>query len=171
MRWLDLSGEELRSSSNPPYRILRDQSRHPYAHWNDRTPTEDGLLDYRREYDAALDLEWLGIVSAAGLSESSTDLQACHYYHPQLFYGYWIPLDPDRVPDTEQYDERELPRFEGSTTPVYLPKSVSAAKIRAGYPLGKTSERYYLCQNSSETEDVGYYYVNHPAGDYCERKP
>ena len=155
----------------PPYQILQAQSRHPYAHWQDWSPTEDGLVDYAREYEETLDLEWLGIVRAAGLSEGSTDIQACHYYYPQLFYGYWIPFDPDRMPDADQYEELELPRYEGATTPIYLPKVVTAAKIRAGYPLGKTAERYHLCQNSSETEEVGYYYVDHPAGDYCERKP
>ena len=169
--WLDLSGDELLEANIPPYQILQAQSRHPYAHWQDWSPTEDGLVDYAREYEETLDLEWLGIVRAAGLSEGSTDIQACHYYYPQLFYGYWIPFDPDRMPDADQYEELELPRYEGATTPIYLPKVVTAAKIRAGYPLGKTAERYHLCQNSSETEEVGYYYVDHPAGDYCERKP
>ena len=70
-----------------------------------------------------------------------------------------------------QFEELELPRYEGGTTPIYLPRSVSANKIRAGYPLGKTAERYHLCHNGSETEAVGYYYVGHPAGDYCELKP
>ncbi len=169
--WLDLTGDELLEANIPPYQILQTQSRHPYAHWQDWRPTEDGLVDYAREYEETLDLEWLGIVRAAGLSEGSTDIQACHYYYPQLFYGYWIPFDPDRMPDSDQYEELELPRYEGGTTPIYLPKVVTAAKIRAGYPLGKTAERYHLCQNSSETEEVGYYYVDHPAGDYCERKP
>ena len=169
--WLDLSGDELLDANVRPYQILQVQSRHPYAHWHDWVPTEDGLIDYVREYDNTLDLEWLGIVRAAGLSEGSTDIQACHYYYPQLFYGYWIPFDPDQMPDADQYEELELPRYEGVTTPIYLPKVVTADKIRAGYPLGKTAERYHLCQNSSETEEVGYYYVDHPAGDYCERKP
>ena len=171
LQWLDLTGDELRTADVPPYQILQIQSRHPYAHWHDWVPTEDDLIDYVREYEETLDLEWLGIVRAAGLSEGSTDIQACHYYYPQLFYGYWVPFDPDRMPDTDQYEELELPSYEGATTPVYLPKLVTAEPIRAGYPLGKTAEQYHLCQNSSETEQVGYYYVDHPAGDYCERKP
>ena len=169
--WLDLSGDELLDANVRPYQILQVQSRHQYAHRYDWVPTEDGLIDYVREYEETLDLEWLGIVRAAGLSEGSTDIQACHYYYPQLFYGYWIPFDPDQMPDSDQYEELELPRYEGGTTPIYLPKVVTTDKIRAGYPLGKTAERYHLCQNSSETEEVGYYYVDHPAGDYCERKP
>lgn len=171
LEWLDLSGNELLDADPPPYRILEVQSQHQYAHWHDWTPTEDGLIDYAREYDETLSLEWLGIVREAGLSEGSTDIQACHYYYPQLFYGYWVPFDPDQMPDTDQHEELALPKYEGSTTPVFLPKIVSAERIRAGYPLGKTAERYHLCENWNETEEVGYYYVDHPAGDYCERKP
>ena len=55
--------------------------------------------------------------------------------------------------------------------PLYLPKSVTAQIIRLGYPLGVTAERYQICYDNSETEEVGYYYVQHPAGDYCELKP
>ncbi|MXZ90538.1 MAG: hypothetical protein F4W95_10450 [Chloroflexi bacterium] len=171
LQWLDLSGDELLDANVPPYRILELQSQHPYAHWYDWFPTEDGLIDYVREYDERLDLEWLGIVRAAGLSEGSTDIAACHYYYPQLFYGYWVPFDPGQMPDSNQYDELEMPRYEGATTPIFLPRIVSAERIRAGYPLGKTAERYHLCENYSETQAVGYYYVDHPAGDYCERKP
>ena len=54
---------------------------------------------------------------------------------------------------------------------MYPPKSVAAEKIRAGYPLGKTAKRYHVCHNSSETESVGYCYVDYPAGDYDEAKP
>ena len=172
LEWLDLSGDDLINSDNPPYRILLEQSRHQYAYADDWIPTKDGLADYTRETGETLHLEWLGIVAAAGLSSGSSDLSDCHYYYPQLFYGYWVPFDPDQqMPDTRQLEELELPRYEGSTTPIYLPRSVTAEKIRAGYPLGKTAERYYLCLNSSDTENVSYYYVDHPAGDYCELKP
>ena len=171
LEWLDLSGGDLLNSDHPPYRILQEQSRHPYAHSSGLIPTEDVLADYERETDETLDLEWLGIVRAAGVSEGSSDLLACHYYYPQLFYGYWVPFDPDQMPGRSQSEELEPPRYERATTPVYLPKSVTAKTVRAGYPLGKTSEHYHLCQNSSETEEVGYYYVDHPAGDYCELKP
>ena len=171
LQWLDLSGDELLNAEEPPYRTLQDQSQHPYAHWQDWIPTEDRLVDYLRDNEGSLDLEWLGIVRLAGLSEGSTDLMACHYYYPQLFYGYWVPFDPDQMPDTRQFEELELPRYEGATTPIYLPRTVSANKIRAGYPLGKTADRYHLCHNSSDTEAAGYYYVDHPAGNYCERKP
>ena len=171
LEWLDLSGGDLINSDQPPYRILEEQSQHPYAYLDDWIPSEDGFDDYTREADETLHLEWLGIVAAAGLSDRSDDLLECHYYYPQLFYGYWVPFDPDQMPDTSQLEELELPRYEGSTTPIYLPRSVTAEKIRAGYPLGKTAERYHLCRDSSETEDVSYYYVDHPTGDYCERKP
>ena len=171
LKWLDMTGDELLEANVRPYQILESLNRHPYAHWDGWIPTEDKLVDYVREYEEAVDLEWLGIVAAAGLSEGSNDIEACRYYYPQLFYGYWVPFDSDQMPDDEQYEELELPSYEGATTPVYLPKLVTAERIRAGYPLGKTAQRYHLCQNSSETEEVGYYYVDHPAGDYCERKP
>ena len=171
LEWLDFSGGDLLNSDNPPYRILAEQSRHPYAHLSDWIPTEDGLAGYKRENGDTVNLKWLGIVKAAGLSEGSSDLLACHYYYPQLFYGYWIPFDPDQMPGRSQSEELELPRYERATTPVYLPKSVAAKTVRVGYPLGKMAERYHLCHNSSETEEVGYYYVDHPAGDYCELKP
>ena len=61
LEWLDLSGNELLDADSPPYRILEIQSQHQYAHWHDWAPTEDGLIDYAREYDETLNLEWLGI--------------------------------------------------------------------------------------------------------------
>ena len=171
LEWLDLSGEGLLDADVPPYRVLEMESRRPYAHWEDWAPTEARLVEYRREYGERVDLEWLGIVRAAGLSDGSNTMDACHGYYPQLFFGYWIPFDEVEMSDGKQYEDVDLLRYEGSSMPVYLPKVVTADLIRAGYPLGKTAERYHLCQNSSETEEVGYYYVDHPAGDYCERKP
>ena len=171
LEWLDLSGDDLLNSDSPPYRILKEQSRHPYAHSSDSIPTTDELANYKRKTKETLNLEWLGIVKAAGLSGVSSDLRECHYYYPQLFYGYWVPFSLDQMLGRTQSKELELPRYNRATTPKYLPKSVTAKTIRAGYPLGKTAEHYHLCQNNSVTEEVGYYYVSHPAGDYCEMKP
>ena len=60
LQWLDLSGEELLDAQEPPYSILHEESRRPYAHWQDRIPTEDGLDDYRRKYEETLNLGMAG---------------------------------------------------------------------------------------------------------------
>ena len=171
LEWLDLSGNDLLNSDQPPYRILQKQSEHLYAYLSmDWIPSEDGLEDYKRETDETLNLEWMGILEAAGLNEDSSDLLACHRYYPQLFYGYWIPFSPTSTPHRSQSDEPDLLHYEEARTPLYLPKSVTSKTVRPGYPLGK-ADRYHLCQNSGQTEEVDYYYVDHPAGDYCELKP
>ena len=164
LEWLDLSGNELLDADPPPYRILEVHSRHQCAHWRDWTPTEDGLIDYARKYDEKLSVEWLGIVRAAGLSEGSTDILVCQYYYPQLFYGYWVPFDPEQRPNRDQYEELELPRYEGSTTPVFLPKIVSAERIRAGYPLGKTAGRYTCARTTAKPKRSGTAMLTTPPG-------
>lgn len=173
LHWLDMSGDALAGSDNPPYRILQEQSKHLYAYSdsNYSIPSESEIESYERETDERLNLEWLGILAAAGMTNNSSDVRVCHYYYPQVFYGYWVPLDPDQMRDSNQEQEIDLPQYEASTTPLYLPKRVTAERVRAGYPLGETAEYYHLCRDSSETEDVGYYYVDHPAGDYCEKIP
>ena len=172
LQWLDLSGDDLMDSANPPYRILQEQSRHVYAYEENWMPKQEDLDDYQRENQTRLDLEWLSILGAAGMnSSSSSGLRTCHNYYPQVFYGYWIPIDPEQNPNSDQKQEVDLPRYEELTTPLYLPKAVTAERVRAGYPLGQSDEQYYTCQASRDTEKIGYYYVNHPAGDYCERIP
>ena len=124
-----------------------------------------------------MDPEWLGILRAAGMnSSSSPDLSwpavtMCHRYYPQVFYGYWIPMDPEKNPGSDQKQEANLPRYEELTTPLYLPKDVTAERVKAGYPLGQSDGQYYTCLASSNTEKAGYYYVDHPAGEYCEKIP
>ena len=155
LQWLDLNGDDLMDSANPPYRILEEQSRHAYAYEENR-----------------LDPEWLGILKAAGMnSSSSSDLRMCHNYYPQVFYGYWIPMDPEKNPSSDQEQEANLPRYEELTTPLYLPRDVTAERVKAGYPLGQSDGQYYTCLASSKTEKIGYYYVDHPAGEYCEKIP
>ena len=172
LQWLDLSGDELLDSDNPPYRILQEQSKHLSAYYGDYIPTKDRLVEYHLETESQMDLQWLGILAAAGMTNDSSDTRVCHYYYPQVFYGYWIPLDPDRQPRQDEHQELNLSSYEALNTPLYLPKTVTSARVRAGYPLGQTPEEYYLlCRDSSDTELAGYYYVDHPAGDYCERIP
>ena len=162
--WLEISGDDLLDSGNPPYRILQEQSKHSYAFYQDSIPTEESLEEYRRETGTPVNLGWLGILGAAGMGGSS-----CTYYYPQMFYGFWVPFDPDHMPYTSREDEADLVQYDALTTPLYLHEKVSAERVRAGYPLGQAPDRYYLCKDSSDAEEVGYYYVDHPAGDYCER--
>ena len=169
LQWLDMSGDELLESDSPPYIILQEQSPHPYAHIGDWVPDEDFMADYRRELDSRADLEWLGIVSAAGMSDNSSPPVECLLYYPQVFYGYWVPFDPDAMPDYGEEGEWDLPKYEPSTMPIFLPETVDARRVRAGYPLGKTGERYHRCSGQSEAEEAGYYFVDHPTGAYCER--
>ena len=74
-------------------------------------------------------------------------------------------------PTHSDADEARWPRYDAATTPLYLPRNVTALKIKAGHPIGMTEEGYWVCQDHHELDDIGYYYVKHPAGDYCEPKP
>lgn len=170
LQWLDLTGEELVDSDDPPYRILEEQSRHQYAHWVEWQPTEENLEEYREEHGVKVDLEWIGIAKAAGLSRNETSaMNSCLRYYPQLFYGYWIPIDPDTAPQANLDDDRPRARYHPEMTPIYLPDTVTAERIPEGYPLGKKGERHYLCGDRSD--ETGYYYIQHPLGNYCEAEP
>ena len=173
LRWMDMNGEELMASDNPPYRILAEQSKRLYAYIDSgySISSEADIENYEQETDERLNLEWLGILVAADMAGNSSGVRECHYYYPQVFHGYWVPFDPDQMRNRNQEQEIDLPEYGTSTTPLYLPKTVTAERVKPGYPLGLDSERYHLCRASSETEEVGYHYVDHPAGDYCERIP
>ena len=55
---------------------------------------------------------------------------------------------------------------------MYLPKSVSADRVEDRYPLGASEDGYQMCHDGGIVmERIGYYFVRHPLGDYCERKP
>lgn len=170
LQWLDISGDELLNSDNPPYRILQEQSRHYYAHYHSSIPTEDDLEDYKEETGSRLNMEWLGILAAAGMTSNSSKITECHYFYPQVFYGYWVPMDPQWISGGNRDDKIELPKYESSTMPLYLLKTVTNERVEVGYPLGFADERYYICGYNS-SEESGYFYVEHPAGDYCEKIP
>ena len=175
LQWLDMSGEDLLETERPPYIILQEQSQYPYTRWEggEGIPNKDLLARYQSKTGAEVDLNWLGILAAAGMSNSSSDTTACHFFYPQVFYGYWVPFDPNDVPHywAEKAREWEPPKYEPSTMPIFLPKTVDAQRVREGYPLGKTRDRYHLCRAGNETEEAGYYFVAHPADAYCEKIP
>ena len=171
LKWLDLSGEDLFNSAHPPYQVLAEQASRPYSYDSDLMTTMEQLTDYNTSTGHPIDLEWIGIIAAAGLTENgSSALRSCHYYYPQLFYGYWIPFHHGHMASKDGSKNLDLPRYDDATTPIYLPMSVTATKIPRGYPLGQTAGDYRLCRNGTDTEAAGYYYVAHPTGDYCEPK-
>ena len=171
LQWLDLSGEQLLDSDRPPYIILQEQSRQPYAHMGDRVPDEDFMADYRREWDRELNPAWLGILAAAGMTDNSSDLRECHFFYPQVFYGYWIPFDPDAMPDYRDAREADPVEYNPSAMPILLPETVDFPRVRAGHPLGMIGEQYHRCSGESEAKEAGYYFVDHPRGSYCEKIP
>ncbi len=171
LQWIDMSGEQLLNDSNPPYLILQRHYPYEYAHGSYTPYSTEELEEYRKEHEHPLDLEWVGIIDATAINASS-ELRACRFYYPQVFYGYWVPIDSEITQTGNQDEDTELPRYNASKMPLYLPHSVRDARVMAGYPLGTSDEgSYYLCRSDSSTESVGYYYVQHPAGDYCERMP
>ena len=169
LQWLDMSGDELLDAGRPPHILLMEQSRYPYAHMQGHIPDENFLADYRRERDGEVDLEWLGILAAAGMTDNSLDLRECHYFYPQVFYGYWVPVDPGTPPDHGDGRETDLVEYDPSTMPILLPETVDVPRVGAGFPLGMVGEQYHRCSGESEAEAAGYYFVDHPTGAYCER--
>ena len=169
LQWLDIPGQDLLQSENPTYRILEVQSANPYAHRTDWFTSRDQVRQFGRDTGQVVDMEWVGIVSAAGLSGDSgnSGMQYCHAYYPQLFYGYWIPFDSPIIADDPDWDEPIY--YDPAVTPIYLPVQVAADRVAVGFPLGATLNYYALCRDSYEVEEAGYYYVEHPKGHYCER--
>ena len=62
---------EMRKRLRTPHIILQEQSKYPYVHIADRVPDKDFMADYRGEWDNRVNLDWLGIVSAVGMSDNS----------------------------------------------------------------------------------------------------
>lgn len=184
-QWLAMGSAQLLNTTEPPYAALRAVSRHEYAHddsTSEITPEADREWrqlyqgEYRPEFARALRLFGM---STGGNSESIS----CRLYYPQLFYGYWIPID-DTDPDYQRLmvpaDLRTslpTPGEHGTLhvgkineTPVYLPDAVTHDRILPGYPIGKGSDdgQYHTCGEGSNTKSAGYQYVPHPGGHYCE---
>ena len=172
LQWLDTSGQELLDSRRPPHVILHEQSKYPHAHMSDTIPDDNLLADYRKQWDREPDLEWLGILRAADMTHnSSSGLSACQAFYPQVFYGHWIPFEPDYVTTHRDSQQANLVKYNPSTMPIRLPERIHAPRVRAGYPLGMTGEKYHSCTGQTEAQQAGYYYVDHPTGAYCERAP
>lgn len=183
-QWLAMGSAQLLNTTEPPYATLKAISQHQYAHddsLSNITPEADREWrqiyqgEYRPEFARALRLFGM---SAGGNSESIS----CRLYYPQLFYGYWMPIeesDPDykrlmvsadmraRLPTPSEHGTLHIGSI--NETPVYLPDTVTRPRVLLGYPIGKNDNGEYLvCQQGSGTEAAGYQYVPHPGGHYCD---
>ena len=145
----------------PPCKTLRTQALALFS-------TNNCSLTY---VEVVCPLEWLGILAAAGMTDNSSDLRECHFFYPQIFYGYWVPFDPDAAPDYRDDRETDPVEYNPSTMPILLPETVDFPRIRAGYPLGMIGEQYHRRSGESEAKEAGYYFVDHPRGSYCEKIP
>ena len=88
---------------------------------------------------------------------------------PPGFPRYWVPFDPDAMPDYGEEREWDLSEYEPSTTPIFLPETVDARRVRTGYPSGRMVEEYHRCSGESEAEEARNYFVEHPTEAYCEK--
>ena len=170
LRWLDITGDQLLDSQNPPYQILSQQSSHQYAYVESPFASIEAMEQYEISHDENIDLEWLGIIHDAQLDRNSSSPNECHAYYPQLFYGYWVPFTANQELADQRPDAWTIPHYDPATTPLYLPRRVATTNTKAGYPIGMTYEGYLTCENHHRLEELGYYYVQHPSGDYCEPK-
>ena len=151
-RWLAMSGAELLNAPDPPYAAFKAASRHEYAH-------RDSPSDITPEAD-----------------------RSCRLYYPQLFHGYWIPIEESdkdyrnlmvpanmeaQLPPPEEYGRLHIGSIDD--TPIHLSDTVTHDRVLRGYPIDKGSNgRYRICREDADTETAGYQYVPHPDGHYCE---
>ncbi len=176
LKWLDDPEPEVPETGQPPYALFRELGGRPYAHmtlgsYAGMTPEEFGILPGD---SGKPDPEWAGIILSAGLSDNGQDaLDICRAYYPQLFYGRWIPYDEQYSSSYQATNSsrEETIRHDPETMPIYLPRKTSQQIVMEGYPIGESRETYLFCQSysSSELERAGYYYVQHPKGNYCEK--
>ena len=105
LKWLDTPGRKLLKMDEPPYETFARLHDKPWAY--DST-TSQSSTDF--------DIQWAGIIWAA----SSTH---CHLYYPQLFYGYWVPLNQRTAEPPDQLSAEELAEVKRLREgPLYLPR-------------------------------------------------
>lgn len=96
--WIDMSGSDLMAMPNPPYRVMAelfDEARAPRSGLDAPDSTRASLAQSGPDFDT----KWLGLVNVA-FSSADGGLSDCQLYYPQLFYGYWAPID-DEKPNRE----------------------------------------------------------------------
>ena len=116
LKWLHTPGEELMKMDEPPYETLRRLSDQAWAYETNHYSSHKDDPDF--------DLDWLGIIQAAGLyHRGSHQTEACRFYYPRLFYGYWVPFLNPRSEPPEQLSAEELAEIERLREgPLYLPR-------------------------------------------------
>ena len=116
LRWLDTPGQELLHMDEPPYETLKRLSDKPWAYGTDiRNGKEDPEFDVQR----------LGILhmTLAHRSNNGERVDACRYYYPQLFYGYWLPFTERPAEPPEQLSDEQIAEVERLREgPLYLPR-------------------------------------------------
>ena len=130
----------------------------PLCHWHDWIPTEDRLVDYLRDNEESLHLEWARDRGVGGTQRRINGPTGVPLLLPPALLRLLGPGSTRTKCRTRANSRNWSCRGMRAPRPRFtLPRTVSANKIRAGYPLGKTADRYHLCHNSSDTEAVGYY--------------
>ena len=171
LKWLDFTGDELLNTEMPPYRILEAQSQHPYAHWREWMPTDDGLIGYARQYDERLSLRLAGN-RQGGRSEQRRDE---HRGLPLLLPATLLRLlgaarsGPDTEPEPKRRNGAATVRRSGDAG-----VSTQDRLSREGpgrVPAGQDGGTVPLVPKQQRNRRGRLLLVVHPAGDYCERKP
>ena len=117
LRWLDTPGHELLDMDEPPYEVLKRLSDKPWAY---ATNVRDGNKE-----DPDFDIQWVGIlrITLSHHSNNGGRVDACRFYYPQLFYGYWVPFAEQLDEPPAKLPEEELAEIKRITAgPLYLPK-------------------------------------------------
>ena len=98
LKWLDTPGPELLEMDAPPYELFKRMYNEGYTR-NPNMPTTDQTARLADMYS-----------------------EACQFYYPQLFYGYWIPSTwPNESPS--QLSKVEVAKIKRTQEgPLYLPR-------------------------------------------------
>ena len=99
LKWLDTPGQELLEMDNPPYELFKRMYNEEYTQ-NPNMPTTDQTARLADMYS-----------------------EACQFYYPQLFYGYWIPSATWPNESPSQLSKVEVAKIKRTQEgPLYLPR-------------------------------------------------
>ena len=99
LKWLDTPGQELLEMDAPPYELFKRMYNEGYTQ-NPNMPTTDQTARLADMYS-----------------------EACQFYYPQLFYGYWIPSTTWPNESPSQLSKVEVAKIKRTQEgPLYLPR-------------------------------------------------
>ena len=99
LKWLDTPGQELLEMDNPPYELFKRMYNEGYTQ-NPNMPTTGQTARLADMYS-----------------------EACQFYYPQLFYGYWIPSATWPNESPSQLSKVEVAKIKRTQEgPLYLPR-------------------------------------------------